>query len=241
MGRTKGISTKAARDMFVEQTKWSVWFIGIMMIVHVVFSIISWRFNFAIGDLFAFSSGSTSVYMLVIGIIAGSAFLAFYVKQGVTRRDYYCGAVLAAFGLAFALALTFYVFSYIEWGIFAVLNLPITLEPMTLDFGINHWLVLILLYTINSFIYYLIGWAINLGFYRYNVLVGLVFCVLATVFVAFYGLFMVDGMAARAKVEALNQWYYDVPLPASVLVSLVLIGILLYVIRLLTKKIPVKV
>jgi uncharacterized integral membrane protein len=105
--KEKMIISKVARDMFLEQLKWSLWFIGIVVLLHVVFFILSSQFDFKINNLFTFSYMAAPIYMLIIGIIAGTSFLPFFVKHGVTRKDYFWGSSVAALILSFSLAIIF--------------------------------------------------------------------------------------------------------------------------------------
>src|SRR5690625_6438150 len=89
--------------MFLEQMKWSLWFIVFVLVSYIVVIAISINTGSNSSDFFGFSYGSTKVYMLVIGIISASAFLTFYVKHGVTRKDYFIGSILAIIFLSITL------------------------------------------------------------------------------------------------------------------------------------------
>src|SRR5690625_8049725 len=91
--------------MFLEQMKWSLWFIVFVVVSYIVVIAISINNCSNSSDFFGFSYGSTKVYMFVIGIISASAFLTFYVKHRVTRKVYFIGFMLMRIFISITLIL----------------------------------------------------------------------------------------------------------------------------------------
>jgi len=233
--RMKSISSKVTGDLFMAQLKWSAWYIAVIVLLHVFVSFISAR------GIFALSYGSTPVFMLILGIIVGN-FLPFYVEQGVTRKDYYLGAALAALSLSFTIALIFLILSGLESVIYSALNLGIIIEPFNLQVsveGSTNGVISLLTYTLNAFTYYLIGWLVYLGFYRFKWVTGLGFCGVAFVTILIHGLIWNDELLLVFGIGEYNT-VLNLSIFAAIFSTLVIIAILLSVIRLVTRRVPIK-
>lgn len=233
------IVSKVTRDMFGEQLQWSVWFIGIMVLLHVIGSLFSLRYSFELGNLFAFSYLSIPVYMLVIGIIAGSYFMPFLVKHGVTRKDYFRGTAMAALSLSAALVIIFLLLSVLENGVYTLLNIPITFKTFNQELGSNGIVLDKVVYILNILTYYLLGWLIYLGYYRFKWMIGLGFTALAILFASLHGFIWGDKLIPMLGIELAQGT--QIPILTSVLATMVLIGVILGLIRLMTKRVPIKV
>lgn len=231
----KIIISRVAKDMIIEQLKWSVWFSCIILIIHIALSIASVFYNtIEINyDFFGFSFFSTPVYMLVIGIIAGAYFLPFFVKHGVTRKDYFIGSSVAAFGLSVLLTVIFGILSVIEFAVFKLIQLPIAFKPFDLaasDLLLGDSMFLsIILQVLYIWAFYLIGWFVQTGFYRFNWMIGLVFCVAAILFTS-----LISGGTIYG-IETAN-----LPTQYVLLSTIIIIAIVLFLIRMVTRKVPIK-
>ena len=229
-------SSKVASDLFTIQFKWSLWYVAVIVLMHILVSFISES------GIFAVSYGASPTYMLVIGIVVGN-FLPFYVKNGVTRKDYFIGVTLAALGLSFALAIVFSILSSFESLIYSYLNLGIIIEPFKLQLNIdgsNNWLVSVLIYSLNIYVFYLIGWFIHLGLYRYKWMTGIGFCVSAFIFAFLQRSLWNDQLFSIFAIE--NAYMAsNFSIFIAIMGTIVLIGIILCLIRLFTKKIPIKI
>lgn len=175
--KQKSIISRVSIDMFLEQMKWSLWFIVFVLVSYIVVIAISINTGSNSSDFFGFSYGSTKVYMLVIGIISASAFLTFYVKHGVTRKDYFIGSILAIIFLSITLTLIPAVLVGVEYIIFDISNL--SQSDSFLNFN-NNWFLLVNF--INIFTYYLIGWLLGAGYYRFGWILGFGFIALSIIF-----------------------------------------------------------
>lgn len=239
------IIKRAAYDLYIEQLKWSIWFIVVLILLHISGSLFSLRFDFGLNDMFAFSYVSTPIYMLVIGIIAGSYYLPFYVRHGVSRKDYFIGSSIAAFMLSLTLAAIFKILSYLENGIYSLFNLPVKFVPYGSELIDNGGIPIIIIYILTILMYYAIGWMIFTGFYRFKWMVGLVFVVLGIAITSIHGnlwsnsadgvffLFFWDA----AKSNGASGIFTLYP----VLATVGFIAFLLLIIRLNTKKVPIKI
>lgn len=252
---------KIGSDLLIMQIIWSLWALGIFILINVIQKVFMSRV-----DGF-YNSGyiSSNIYMLVIGIIAIS-FLTYYVENGITRKNYFYGNVIASIGLSVIIPITIYVVSLVEdfivnrftsialdkgtldnvlaevvtdvdGNIIAEIILSIIVTPF-----INPETNLILslaLFSLNIFVFYIVGWLIGSAFQRIGVIGGI--------------LFIFIGIAFIAVKDSMIRIVIDVPLfenysvleivPSSLALPVVFIVILLtfFLIRLLTKRAPIKI
>ena len=234
---------KVALDMYVEQMKWSVCFISILMVIYIVLNgaVIIYDFNF-VENLLAFSSGSSMIYMFVIGIIAGATFLPQLLKLGVTRKYWFYGTVVSAILISVTLPLIFSMFAGIEYLMSLLFNFRIN------DSIINNYPASFLLYSYNAFVSYLLGWLINVGYYRFNWIIGLMFIALS---VALNTVYAMIWKLSIVTLYSVNINPFDADLEAAVytnssffistLKTLAIVLPTLLIIRMLTKRISVKI
>jgi hypothetical protein len=212
---------KVAKDMYLEQMKWTVWYLVFVLVTQIVHLYSSY---FAIDDdttvkgILVFLFQSAKVYMIVIAIISVNGFLSYYVGQGVTRKEFWVGSMLAALGLTATITFSAVILTYLEYGILEMFQLSHLLSDEFLN-G-NAWLVI--QYLLNIFFYYLAGYLIGVGFYRFHWIAG----------IGFVALFLLS-------VSAL-EWSEKYSLGLNVLSSAVAIVLFLTLLRQLTKNIPVK-
>ena len=236
-------TNKIIKDMFIEQLKWSWWFMGINVIIHLVMSYFSIKHNFGVSDFTQFIGASISIYMLVIGIIAGSSFLGYYSRLGVTRKDYFYGAAFAAVILSFALVIIADIFALIEITFLNMMNVNIKSNI----FSSMNWIKPTLSIGLTGLIYYLIGWFINVGYYKFNWKVGLLFILVSMIFLSIHGktwegeLFDIPVVIiGSVMVEILNITKAGFEFWVSLAINFGLIILLMFFIRKLTKNIAIK-
>ncbi len=169
--------SKVAIDMYTEQMKWTLWFMVFILaaqIAHIILVISPLNIESTLRNFLPFLYGSAKIYMLIIGIFS-YGFLTFYVTQGVTRRDYFIGSSLAAIGLS----ITIIIIGVILTGLqFMILDRIID-YPMTGPLFDNHGFLQPVYYNMNIFIFYLIGYLIGIGYYRFGWIIGFAFVAFA--------------------------------------------------------------
>ncbi len=260
--KSKSNALKVAVDLFLEQMGWTLWFLGILLIIHVVRIFNSIYAGKDLEHFFLSSYYAADIYMLVIGIIIGYGFYPFFVKHGVTRKDVFRGGVLAAGLLSAAIVLTAAVITAAEYSVVNIANLPLHLNS-TLEFteGVDddvignlvllivlgplvdfssHGLLSLFVYMTNIFTSYVIGWFISAVFYRYGWTMGLGSIVLATLFFLIRGLVWGGDVARELAADWVPPAILELPLYGSVAGTIVLIGGILWLIRLLTQRVTIK-
>lgn len=255
-------TSKVAIDMFFQHFKWTIGFFMFLFIAHVVKIGFAYYNDDFTSDFLLFSNVSSRIYMLVIGIISAYGFLTFYVNHGITRKDYFRGSAIASLGLAFVIALIIIIITSIEFFIIDTFHLPAVLEnaaTSTVDISGDPimtqilvllldptyvltgkgWLMAFVVSGITMFIFYLIGWLIGVGYYRYGWIIGFSFIAIAIISACTLTLFWAEGLD-----DHLSNWLpfasINLPFYGSIIGSVILASILLWLIRFITKNVTIK-
>lgn len=260
----KSIYPKVASDMYWVQLFWAFGYLGVMLLIHIVKMVTAIVKDLDVDDYFTTVFFSSNIFMLVIGIVSAYGLLQHFVSIGVTRRDYFKGASMAAVGLALTIPILASLMTLIERLVVNVINVQfrdtssltdIRLDNMGSSFGDifgnivqsvvvspfvdlqSHWLLAILVFAFNIFGYYLIGWLIGAGFYRCGGLLGLAFIVIALIIVLLQDIFVraVLGLPLNSAIVS-----FDVPVVVAAIGILIVISLLLWLIRQLTKRVVIK-
>ncbi|XID90650.1 Tat pathway signal protein [Paenibacillaceae bacterium WGS1546] len=228
--RKSSAAAKISMEMFYHQGTWALGYFVVFLAIYMIGSFVGGFTE----DLFSVAYRSTNGFMLVIGIISSFGFLSYYVKNGITRKAFFRGAASAACLLSLALTLAVAVVSLV----LEQLNLWISSESPILAFFDGNWTVALASYAIQIFFYYLAGWLIGTGFYRYDWIRGLGFIAAAIALIGVMDVlwtFELASLWGRLSLESV-----EITLPASFAGSLVLIAAALAAIRLSTRNIAIK-
>lgn len=252
---------KVAKEMFWVQLSWTLWFLGIVLVVNIIRVITSINQNTEVDNLYNSIFIAGTIYMLVIGIIA-ITFLPHYVENGVTRKDYFKGTVLAAIGLSIVIPIS----TYIIWQIqLAISKYVVTMNFQEVDFNSialetegniisdvilsiiftpyvdpqEHTLLALFIFIVNLLTYYVLGWLISVGFYRFNIVIGLAFIITALIILICVDTFMRMSLGLPVLYNMINIELLPSALPFFV--ALLLIIGSLFAIRFLTKRVAIKI
>lgn len=260
------IYSKVAVDMFLKQSLWAFGFLGVLLLVHIGKIIASLFTDFEISSYFNQVFIAANIFMFVVGILCIN-FLPHFAQNGVTRKDYFKGSLLAALGLSVALPIITILISTFEQFIINLIgkitfqnpDINSVVQDIDTDGNIignivssvvqsfvvppyvdptSNWVLAIAIVSINIFIYYLIGWLISATFYKLGTIPGL-------------GLIVV-GAAILVLKDTLLRLTLELPIPKQLefleilpksiaaITALVLIVINLGLIRSLTKNVTIK-
>ena len=264
--KAKKIFPKVAIDLYIVQLIWALGFLGILLLIQIakpllaMVPLLKMNDKINIGNYFDTVFVSSNIFMLVIGIIVTLGFLPYYVNNGVTRKDYFKGVTIASVGLSISIPIVASVIYVLQNFIMKVTNLPFvensTLANQVVDTGDgfigeliqsiimtpfveleSSWLLAITVFALNIFTYYVVGWLIGSGFYRFGVPVGLL-CIV----IAFIVVYTQDLLLSSALGLPVHDTFtsLDFPLYLAVAGTLALVGILLWMIRQLTKRVAIK-
>lgn len=258
---------KVTADMLRTQLHWTLGFLGVILTIQII------RIIFGESDVDGFYMSiliGANIFMFVIGIMA-SSYLPQYVQNGVTRKDYFNGALLASIGLAVLIPIITIALSLLErLTIGNIVNIPFgdpDINTAITDFEssgsaigdiigsiVSHtvqafiltpyvdpasnWFLAIGVFSLNIFMFYLLGWLISASFSRLGVGAGLAFIALAIM------ISMLGDTLQRVSLDlpALNTFPMVGGLPLGVTIPGLLLVILIpiWLIRLLTKRTPIK-
>ncbi|OIJ18779.1 hypothetical protein BKP45_15525 [Anaerobacillus alkalidiazotrophicus] len=245
-GREAGIfkkgstATKVSSDLFFTQMKWAIWFVGIVFVVYLVVP----RFVTDVASLhlhfLAFIFQPTKIFMLVIGILSCFAFLGYFVGNGITRKDYFIGSAVAAIGVALCImALASALQGVLHFvGIFTA-YVPNTGHGDILGVE-SAWLVPFVVYSLSVVAYYVAGWLISIGFYRYGGFGGAITIISAIIYVGMTDMSW-EGERSFHLFGFIRFSSPELPLPLALVTTVVLLVIGLWVLRRLTKRVPIKI
>ncbi|WP_341201191.1 hypothetical protein [Planomicrobium okeanokoites] len=235
--KQKKFNSKVAFGIFYEQFKWSLWFLSILVTIHVFVLFFVPNSDAGIVNFFEFSRYSSAIFMLVCGIMAVYVFVTSHVQQGVTRKNVYFGIAIGALGLAIFLTMIPILVTGIEFLLAEYTALQFTFTSIGSS---SEWLMEAVFYLLNIFTYYLIGWLIGVGYYRFGWIIGFLFIAAAIVALSLNGYFWEED-----DIGSVIPWLPDIQTDSSPFIaitcSLILSVALLGVMRLLTKRMAIKI
>lgn len=247
---------KPAMDLLFVQLTWTFWFLGIILVINLGKIIFG-------GDVDSFYSAgyiASNVYMLVIGIIAIN-FMPYYVENGITRKNYFIGNAIAGVGLSIILPILVYAINFAEKLLVSnftskVLN-ERSLDEIVIDIDGNiigeiiqsiiltpfinpesNLILSLTLFSLNIFVFYIVGWMISSAFYRLGVIMGIIFIVIGVGFIG-----VKDSMIRLTLDIPLFESFSAldiVPINFALPVVFVVILVIIFLIRLLTKRAKIK-
>ncbi|WP_062049795.1 hypothetical protein [Bacillus sp. JCM 19034] len=229
------IRSKVTMDLLSIQFKWSCWFIPIVFLIYLCSVWFVPEVRERDISFIAFSYEASKIYMLVIGIMVFLAMFSHFMKFGVTRKDYFVGSALAAVALSLFHIITSAIITTVV-GLSEAFSKDYHLsfiEPNT------HLVVLIVTLSLTLISYYVAGWIIAIGFYRYGGLGGLGFIVIALVYIAlidiFWGRELLDTLSTNLPITISQM-----PIYVSLFSTVILTGVGLLLIRNVTKRVRIK-
>lgn len=250
------IYPKVARDVLFVQGRWTIWFLGILVIIHIIQTIAFLFTEGGMNDFYARVYIAGNIYMFVIGILSSVSILPAFVKNGVTRRDYFKGAILGTLGIALSIVIFTIIIHFLSNFVLNLFNIPVNvidLSDMVADpddpfiahlilaiigapFVKGMGILSILLFIFNLYYYYVIGWLIGSGFSRFGGIFGLTYIVLAIpLFIIHAGIWGKPiPELAMFDLTTYSNW-------AALVGSFVLALITLIIIRFTTKNVRIKV
>ena len=229
---------RVAAAVFSDMFKWSLWFFSILLTIHVI------RVFWLNGDtnqiegFFVFSQYSVNIFMLVVGIMSAYVFMSRHIQQGISRRDSYLGTALAAIALSLFATLVPLVINGLQHLLAESISLPVELDTASAFETTGGWFAAAIALFLNTLTFYLAGWIISIGYYRFGWIAGFGFIALSFII---FGLN--DYLWKPNTADAMEWLPYD-PLEANFWLtatgSSAMILVLFFLLRLLTKRVPIK-
>ncbi|WP_026690526.1 hypothetical protein [Alteribacter aurantiacus] len=227
---------KIAVDLYFIQMKWVAWYLPI---VYAFYFAVVWFVHepeLRSMSLLTFTFQTATIFMLVCGILSSLAFLPMYVKHGVTRRSYFQGAFLSSLGLTMTIigitAIGTWIISFINITVFS----EIQLSPL----GENSWLLTMSAYFLVVTIYFLVGWLVGLGFYRYGGAGGFVTILVGLLIVSLNDLLW-NFNTPRPVMGLLNLNLPVPPIAIAIAGSIIIAVITTVLVHRVVKETPIKI
>ncbi|MFD1065062.1 hypothetical protein [Oceanobacillus locisalsi] len=181
---------KIGTFLFMEQAKWTIWFLSFMFVIYIVVVSLASGPHSSFVDLANFTNGSSSIYMFVLGILTTSSFFYYYMLQGVTRKNFFFGTLIASVLLAITITVILILLAFILQFISGWAGWNIQAPEVDFTSSLSAFFYTLSSFSIVHLIYYLIGWMIGLTFYRSGWLYGLLSIVLSLFILAITGILM---------------------------------------------------
>jgi len=252
-----------AQDTFWTLTFSHVVFLGVMLLIYFgVFFVLVPYFEGGVRttpDFLTFSQSAANIYILIMGIIGAYYYFPMYVEFGVTRKKTFMGSVLGLIAGSISLVVLAVIISGILQLIFSGLGMNIAwdttlfnnfidsgeaminqgrsvLAQNTFLAGVGRLGITMISYTVFLMLFYTIGWMIGTTFYRSGVFKGVGSILLALFIIMIGAALWGDGILPRISLGAgiMSQWFL------AVVGTIILIALLLWMIRALTKRITIK-
>lgn len=247
-----------AVELFWVQLSWTLWAAGIMLAVNIVQMI----FRSDAQSYYSMGYVSGNIYMLVIGIIVVN-FMSHYVGYGVTRRHYFVGGLVASLGLSLVIPKLVYIINFVQKFVIGnftsvVLN-DNKLEEIAIE--INDDLISALIeanilkpfiqpdenlifslaiFSLNLFVFYIIGWMIGIAFYRLGVIGGLFSIVLSLALITMKDTMLRVVLDVPLAISQLSS-LADVASPLAWLLIVAVICVTIGIVYALTRKAPIRI
>lgn len=248
---------KVAKGLLFVQGKWTITFLAIVLFITILKIIFGAIRGNEVDGFFETAFVASNIYMFITGIIAVS-FLAYFVENGVTRKDYFLGAIIAAIILSIFLPIIAVIINLIEKFVFTLFHIPYkvtNLDDIEFDGDIisdfvqslivspyvnpdsNVFLACFILF-INLFVAYLLGWFIRAGYYRFGSMIGFLFIVIAVC------LKLLKDTLIRVQLDQqIVSWFLNfttLPLSMTIIGVVAIIAFMIFMIRMATKRVTVK-
>lgn len=228
---------KVAAAVFSDMFKWSLWFFSILFTIHLVRVFWLNGSTNQIEGFFIFAQYSVNIFMLVVGIMAAYVFLSRHIQQGISRRDSYIGTALAATGLALFATLVPLIVNGLQHVLAETISLPVELDTASAFETTGGWVAAAISLFLNALTFFLAGWLISIGYYRFGWIAGFAFIALS--FVVF-GLNDYLWKPTSDMVGWMTYHPLEVDFWLTALGSSTMILVLFSLMRLLTKRVPIK-
>lgn len=219
---------KATVDLTKVQMIWTLWYLAIITAINVLLLLFVPATRDTQSLLFHSLTDGSRIYMAIIGAIICYYMLSYMVGNGITRRQYMASTAVSAL----AVSLSIMVLGTVLSGLLTLTGLqagPIVAAGIP---GSLMSAVLVL------FVYYLAGWFVTLGFYRYGTLTGIGFIFIGILYTIVAQLLWQMRNSLTLGPVSLNA--PDLSFTAFATMSLLLIVLGLVGIRLITRRIPIR-
>ncbi|MBJ6360644.1 hypothetical protein ACFOQM_04885 [Paenibacillus sp. GCM10012307] len=227
--------TQVASDTARYHLSIAAWFLVVIGIIYIVLRSIFTTSDFIPNGFMDFIYRPAKIFSLIYAISASNSFLTFFVRHGVTRRDYF-------FGTSIALVFVSFTMMIITAGIASIENFIFPAGETASYFeSTGSVLATIGEYSLNIICYYITGWLIAILFYGFNTIGKSLAIMGASLIITMSGMLWGESGFEQNITRLFNLHSpWGLPMAISFLGTLLLIALVLWIIRASSKNITVK-
>ncbi|GEM_PF-3481440 len=170
---------KVFQSVYILQMLWAFIVLGAIVLLHFVLALVIGDLQWIDRTALSALSNPMQVYMFVMGIIAGAYFLKHFIRHGVTRKHTFAGSLAAGFAVVVSLQVVALALTFLSYGFEAITPYEAGRETIAYLGEERGYILSMTINAALTLVYYLFGWLIGIGFYRFKVLRGFGFIVLA--------------------------------------------------------------
>lgn len=227
---------KLALDLYTVQMKWTFWYLIVVLAISIFSSlflsnIIEWELG-----IIESTYSASKVFLVIVSLFTCLAKLGFLVRNGITRKDYFYSTTIAAVGLTLSIVIIASIVSFI----FDLFELNVLSSGVSFLTTRSTWMITIGSLSLILFSYYIAGWIIATGYYRFGGFKVIGFAVMSIGFVSIIG-FLWEGEGEYYKESTLLFSTGNISIISKFIITTILIGLALWLVRLITKRIPIKI
>lgn len=219
-----------------------LYYLGIVLGIHIALIVLAVYLSGSgsTSSFLDFSFGSSKVYLIVMGMIAGYHYFPMFVQFGVSRKTTFFGKLLGMAVAAGTLILLTILIAVLQAWVLPDNFIQVASFTDSLayfnqyDNLILRWMLAIFTYWLTALLDLLIGWMVGAAFYQEKVLLKLGSLLIGIVFVAISMLWEIPVWTWVPQLIVLER------LPARWLITLAAIVAGSFTIRQFTKKIRIK-
>ncbi|WP_413377617.1 hypothetical protein [Alkalihalobacillus sp. 1P02AB] len=216
-------------DQLRTMGSWMMWFVGIYAISYLAvlfipdFFNLDWNIREIEWTFFHGMINSGKIFFLICGLLSLWTFIKYYVSNGMTRNDYFKGTMGAVVVLSLILTVIITIFSIVEWFFFSNMS--------------TGFMALFLKAPLELVLYFLLGWFIGVGFYRYGIFAGLLSILLSFIVVIVHS----EVWGEAGTIPWLEWLNLTTSVGVAVAINLFLIIVSAVVIRRMIKDMRIKI
>ncbi|MBM7634706.1 hypothetical protein [Geomicrobium sediminis] len=159
----------AIRTQTKEYSSWSLWYISIYLLIYIGINVVTY---FTQGEItWTFIEGSfssTTVFMLIVGLLSMGGFLNHYLSTGLTRRIYFRSVLFSGILVTVVIVIFTILLSFLIHGVLLATGWDQLYSDRIMENqSMFPSIVESLSYSASILLFFLIGWSISFGFYKH--------------------------------------------------------------------------
>ncbi|WP_350343144.1 hypothetical protein PRVXT_002425 [Proteinivorax tanatarense] len=219
--------------LYKKQMIWVLWFIGVMFIIQATIFFFnpydtSNNINF-LENIF----GAACIFMLITGLLTSQVYFKHFIKNGITRKEYFISSTIAAVDLSLSIVLLSTVITIFFKIVSQLTGFTATISSLSFLETSSFWIAHIFSLSLIIMCYYVGGWAVGIGIIKLNKIKRNLFIAFNFLFLSFVNLLWKSRL--EFTVINFNINFPNLTLLGSIFATMFLISVVLYWMRKLIK------